>query len=55
MIVFWGVLRILLWLLGALTTYLLGCFVVGFVLELIKSVGIRRRPKFRVVRPDEEW
>ena len=44
---------ILLWPLGAFSAYLSICFVVGFVTELLKALGLRRRPKFRVIRYEE--
>jgi len=41
---------ILWWPLGAFALYLVGCFIAGFV----SALGIRRRPKFKVVRCEEE-
>lgn len=43
-----------LWVAGAFAAYLAACFVVGFVSALLGELGIRRRPRFRVVHYEEE-
>ena len=48
------VLKSLLWPIAAITAYFLCCAVVGFVLGVARGLGLRRRPKFRIVRFDEE-
>lgn len=45
---------ILWWPAGVFAAYVTICFVVGFVAELLKGLGIRRKPKFRVIRCNEE-
>lgn len=47
------VLQIVLWALGAFAAYLTICFIVGFVSALMGELGLRRRPKFKVVRYEE--
>ena len=44
---------ILLLAVGAFPAFLLCCFVVGFVSALLGEIGIRRKPKFRVIRYEE--
>lgn len=47
------VVRVVLWALGAYAAFLTICFIGGFVSALLGELGIRRRPKFRVVRYEE--
>jgi hypothetical protein len=47
---FWS---ILWWPLGAFAAYLAACFIVGFLGAVGKELGIRRKPKFRVIRYEE--
>lgn len=44
---------VLLSAVGAFAAYLVACFVVGFVAELLKGLGIQRKPKLRVIRYEE--
>jgi len=44
---------ILWWPLGILAACLAACFIVGFVGGVAQAMGIRGRPKFRVVRYEE--
>lgn len=48
------ILKILLWLVAAIAGYFLCCAIVGFVLGVAKGLGIWRRPRFRVIRCEEE-
>jgi hypothetical protein len=52
------VLRIVLWAVGAVAAFFLCCFVVGFVGGLTQgmpqALGFRRKPRFRVIRYEEE-
>lgn len=40
--------------LGAIPAFLLCCFVVGFVGGMAQSLGLQRKPRFRVIRYEEE-
>jgi hypothetical protein len=50
MIVVW----VLLSAVGAIATVLVGCFIVGFVLGVTEGLGLRRKPRFKIVRIEEE-
>ena len=45
---------ILLWPLGAFSAYLSICFIAGFIGGMAKAFAIQRRPKFRVIRFDDD-
>jgi hypothetical protein len=44
---------ILWWSFGAFAVYLAACLVLGFLGALAKGLGIRRKPRFKVVRYEE--
>lgn len=47
------VFRAVLWALGAFAAYLAACFIVGFIGGMAQSLGLRRKPKFKIVRYEE--
>jgi hypothetical protein len=48
------VFQVVLWGLAAFAAYLGACFIIGFMAALLRECGVGRRPRFRVVRYDEE-
>ena len=52
------VLKIALWIVlaavGTIAAFLLCCAIVGFVLGVAEALGLRRKPKFKIVRIEEE-
>ena len=50
MIVVW----VLLSAVGVIAAFFLSCIIVGFVSGVAEGLGIRRKPKFKLVRIEEE-
>lgn len=48
------VIQVVVWGLGAFVAYLGVCFIVGFISGMAQSLGLQRRPRFRIVRCEEE-
>jgi hypothetical protein len=48
------VLKIVLWAVGAIAAFFVCCAIVGFVLGVAEGLGLRRKPRFKVVRVEEE-
>jgi len=52
------VLKIALWIVlsavGVIAAFFLCCIIVGFVIGVAEALGIRRKPKFKIVRSEEE-
>jgi hypothetical protein len=52
------VLKIVLWILlataGAIAAFFACCVIAGFVLGVAEGLGLRRQPRFKVVRVEEE-
>ena len=53
MIALWIVLWIVLLAVGAIAVCFVGCAIVGFVLGVAEGLGVRRKPRFKVVRFEE--